>query len=100
MELLQGPEILKKRQSGSAKVASAILNADSRNNPNVDTKQELYKSKLHSFAVFPMRGFGRFDHALGIGVFSDQLEDALIRSANSRRGLMLNKGWRSPSLPD
>lgn len=43
-----------------------------------------------------MRGFGKFDLSLGVGVYSDQLEDASIRAANSRRELMLNRGWRFP----
>ena len=96
MELTLDPEMVKKRKSGSAKVAYALLTAMSANQPNVDAKLELCNAKLHSFAVFAMRGFGKFDHSLGTGVYSDQLEDALIRSANSRRELMLNRGWRFP----
>ena len=53
-------------------------------------------AKLHTFAVFSLRGFGQFENTLRVGVFSEQLEDALIRTANSRRALMLNRGWRSP----
>ena len=94
MELLQDPEMLKRRKSGSSKVASAILSAVSQNQAQGETKHEVSNTKLQSFAVFAMRGFGKFDHTLGIGVFSDQLEDALIRTSNSRRELMLNSGWR------
>ena len=96
MELSLDPEKVKKRKSGSAKVASALLTAMTANQPNVDAKLELSNAKLHSFAVFAMRGFGKFDHSLGMGVYSDQLEDALIRAANGRRELMLNRGWRFP----
>ena len=96
MELSLDPEMAKKHKSGSAKVASALLTAMTANQPNVDAKLELSNSKFHSFAVFAMRGFGEFDHSLGMGVYSDQLEDALIRAANGRRELMLNRGWRFP----
>ena len=95
-ELLKDPEILKKKKSGSAKVASAILSALSHNQPQGEAKQQMSNAKLQPFDVFAMRGFGKFDHALGIGVFSDQLEDALIRTSNSRRELMLNRGRRFP----
>ena len=97
MELLQDQEMLKKRKAASPNVASAILNAVSHNNPEVDTKRELPDSMLHSLAVFAMRGFGKFERALGIGGFSDQLEDALIRTADIRRELRLNRGWRFPT---
>ena len=39
--------MLKKRKSGSAKVASATLNGASRNNLNSDGEQELRIAKLH-----------------------------------------------------
>ena len=67
-------------------VASAVLNDVPRNNPSTEADRELSNTKLYSFAVFAMRWFVKFDHSLGIGVFSGQLEEALIRTANNLMG--------------
>ena len=67
-ELMIDPEMVKKHKSGSAKVASALIAAMSSNQLNLDAKMELPDAKLHSFAVFSMRGFGEFDHSLEMGV--------------------------------
>ena len=77
-------------------MASALLTAMSPNRPNVGAKLEAPNSKLLPFAFFPMRGFGKFDHSLGVSAYSGHLEDALIRASNSRRELMLSLGWRFP----
>ena len=93
MELTLDPEMVKKRKSGSVAVASAALTDMSPNQPNVDDKMELPNAESHSFAAFDMRGFGKFDHSLGVGVYTNQHEDASIRTSDSRRELMMSRGW-------
>ena len=68
----------------------------SHSNPQEDDGQAFPNAALRPFAVFATRGFGEFDHSIGIGVFPEQLGDALIRTANSRRGMTIIRGWGFP----
>ena len=111
MELLLDPEMVKKHKSGSAKVESALLTSTSSNRPNADANLEWTNSKFHSFDVFLMRGFGEFDHSLGVGSYSERRQDSSIRASTGEAESCLTlaggfrpqhdwKGWSQTDIGD